>query len=323
MAYKHNSDARSAIPYWVAFIFLIIGAFSWAGSSVAGRMASGNLPPFSLSFIRWILVAICFLAIGGKETWQQRHLILKHWKLLTAFGFFGVVGFTVPYYVGLQFTVAVNASLMNASGTLWIVTTAFLMTGDTVTRKQTIGIVLGFFGTIFIVARADIAVLANFSINIGDLMVLVAFFSWAVYTVMLRWKPSEIGELAFLTSMTIFAVILMSPLYLVDLAQGKTFEKNFDNLAIITYAVIFPSFISYLLWNKAVPIVGASVAGVAQYLIPIIGVFLSVMLLGESIENYHVVGIAVIFTGVWLVSAGRRKHKKTTADTETGATEQK
>ena len=69
---------------------------------------------------------------------------------------------------------------MNASGTLWIVTTAFLMTGDTVTRKQTIGIVLGFFGTIFIVARADIAVLANFSINIGDLMVLVAFFSWAV-----------------------------------------------------------------------------------------------------------------------------------------------
>ena len=154
-------------------------------------------------------------------------------------------------------------------------------------------------------------------------MVLVAFFSWAVYTVMLRWKPSEIGELAFLTSMTIFAVILMSPLYLVDLAQGKTFENNFDNLAIITYAVIFPSFISYLLWNKAVPIVGASVAGVAQYLIPIIGVFLSVMLLGESIENYHVVGMAVIFTGVWLVSAGRRKHKETTANAETGATEQK
>ena len=102
---------------------------------------------------------------------------------------------------------------------------------------------------------------------------------------MLRWKPSEIGELAFLTSMTIFAVILMSPprFYLVDLAQGKPSRKT--SIPAITYAVIFPSFISYLLWNKAVPIVGASVAGVAQYLIPIIGVLLSVMLLGESIET--------------------------------------
>lgn len=306
MADNSTQKTKSTIPYWVAIVFLVIGAFSWAGSSVAGRMASGNVPPFSLSFIRWFCVALLFLAIGGKETWEQRHLVARHWKLLVAFGFFGVVGFTVPYYVGLQFTVAVNTSLMNASGTLWIVGTAFLMTGETITRKQSLGVLLGFCGTILIVLRADLAVLSQFSINIGDILVLVAFFSWAVYTVMLRWKPPEMGELAFLTSLTIFAVILMAPLYAVDLAQGKSFDKNFDNIAIITYAVIFPSFISYLLWNRAVPVVGASVAGMAQYMIPIIGVILSVILLGESIESYHVAGIVVIFTGVWLVSAGRR-----------------
>ena len=119
MADNSTQKTKSTIPYWVAIVFLVIGAFSWAGSSVAGRMASGNVPPFSLSFIRWFCVALLFLAIGGKETWKQRHLVARHWKLLVAFGFFGVVGFTVPYYVGLQFTVAVNTSLMNASGTLW------------------------------------------------------------------------------------------------------------------------------------------------------------------------------------------------------------
>ena len=317
MADDSNSKTKSAIPYWVAFVFLVIGAFSWAGSSVAGRMASGNVPPFTLSFIRWFFVALLFLAIGGKETWEQRHLVVRYWKLLVAFGFFGVVGFTVPYYVGLQFTVAVNASLMNASGTLWIVGMAFLMTGETISRKQSLGVLLGFLGTVLIVLRADLGVLSEFSINIGDIMVLVAFFSWAVYTVMLRWKPPEMGELAFLTSLTVFAVILMAPLYVVDLAQGRTFDKNFDNIAIITYAVIFPSFISYLLWNKAVPVVGASVAGMTQYLIPIIGVILSVILLGESIRSYHVAGIVVIFTGVWLVSAGRRTSRPDTK-AETG-----
>ena len=59
----------------------------------------------------------------------------------------------------------------------------------------------------------------------------------------------------------------------------------------------------------------------AQYLIPIIGVALSVILLGETIQAYHVAGIAVIFTGVWLVSAGRRTPAEDTKDTNTENTE--
>ncbi len=124
---------------------LVIGALSWAGSSVAGRAASGNIPPFSLSFIRWSCVALLFLLVSwtpdlGAAPSDPRDI----WPLLAAFGFFGVVGFTVPYYVGLQFTVAVNASLMNASGTLWIVRTAFLMTGALISRKQALGVLAGF-----------------------------------------------------------------------------------------------------------------------------------------------------------------------------------
>jgi drug/metabolite transporter (DMT)-like permease len=212
----------------------------------------------------------------------------------------------VPYYVGLQFTVAVNASLMNASGTLWIVGTAFLMTGALITRKQALGVACGFSGTLMIVLRADVSVLSNFTINIGDILVLIAFFSWAVYTVMLRWKPPEIGELPFLTVMTCMAVVMISPLYVVDLVQGKSFDAQIGNLGIIAYAVIFPSFLSYILWNRAVPVVGSSVAGMAQYMIPIFGTTLSVILLGENIENYHLAGIAVIFVGVWLVTSGRK-----------------
>ena len=317
---QNASRPRTATPYWLALIFLVIGALSWAGSSVAGRAASGHIPPFTLSFIRWLCVALLFLIISGRQTWAQRRIIARQLPLMTAFGFFGVVGFTVPYYVGLQYTVAVNASLMNASGTLWIVGTAFLMTGALISRKQALGVVCGFSGTLMIVLRADISVLSNFTINIGDILVLVAFFSWAVYTVMLRWKPPEIGEMPFLTTMMCLAVVMMSPLYVVDLVQGKSFEANFGNIGILCYAVIFPSFLSYILWNRAVPVVGSSVAGMAQYLIPIFGTTMSVVLLGETIENYHLAGIAVIFVGVWLVTSGKKPEptpKETAQDKTT------
>ena len=223
---RRNGE-RSAVPYWLALIFLVFAAVSWAGSSVAGRAASGNVPPFTLSFVRWSLVVVCFLMVSGGETWRQRHLIIQNWGLLSAFGLFGVVGFTVPYYVGLQYTVAVNASLMNASGTLWIVMTAFLMTGELISKKQAVGVTLGFFGTLAIVLKADFSLLSGFSINIGDILVLVGFFSWAVYTVMLRWKPADIGEMPFLAAMTTLGVVMMAPLYAVDLWQGKSFEANF------------------------------------------------------------------------------------------------
>ena len=296
---------RKTVPYWLALLFLMLGAISWAGSTVAGRAASGNVPPFSLSFIRWFFVVVCFLLISWRQTWAQRNIILRHWPLLTAFGFFGVVGFTVPYYVGLQFTVAVNASLMNASGTLWVILTAFLMTGDRISRQQACGVVLGFLGTLIIVLRANFSLLSGFSINIGDILVLASFFSWAVYTVMLRWKPPEIGELPFLTSITILAVLMMLPFYIVDLWNGVSFKVNIDNIVIISYAVIFPSFLAYIMWNKAVPVVGASVAAMTQYMIPIFGVILSVVLLGETIELHHAGGIVIIFIGIWLVSRGR------------------
>ena len=305
-----SSDGHvGALPFWLALGFLTFSALCWAGSSVAGRAASSNIAPFSLSFIRWGLVACCFAVLGGRETWQQRKLIYRYWRILSVFGFFGIVGFTVPYYVGLQFTIAVNATLMNASGTIWIVLLAFLMTGETITVRQALGVLLGLLGTITIVLRADFSMLRHLSVNIGDVLVLVSYFSWAVYTAMLRWKPRELGEIPFLVAIAIAASVMMLPLFLVDLWRGATFHASPETLAIIGYSVIFPSFLAYLCWNKAVVIVGAGVAGMAQYIIPVFGVILSVLILGEVVEDFHLAGIAIIFTGVWLVTDRRRRAR--------------
>ena len=295
----------SATPLWLALAFLAFSALSWAGSSVAGRAASGNIPPFTLSFIRWLCVFLCFLAIGWRDAWRQRAAIFRHWPILSAFALFGVVGFTVPYYVGLQFTIAVNATLMNASGTIWIVVTTFLMTGETITRRQTLGVALGLFGTLTIVLRADYAQLARITVNTGDLLVLAGFFSWAVYTAMLRWQPRDVGGIPFLVAITAIGSVMMLPLYLLDLVRGAGFEPTKVNVGILAYSVIFPSFLSYICWNRAVSVVGPGVASMAQYMIPVFGTVLAVLILGEIVETFHVFGVAIIFAGVWLVTAGR------------------
>lgn len=306
-AREGDRGAWADIPVWLAFLFLLITALSWAGSVVAGRAASAHVPPYAISFIRWLAAFLIYLPFGGPVLWRQRRLLIRHFPILCAFALFGVVGFTVPYYVGLQYTAAVNATLMNGTGPIMILLLAFLMVGTPITFGQGLGIALASAGTIAIVLRGNFAGILDLEINIGDALVLASFFSWAVYTVMLKWRPDGMNQLAFLVALCGIASLMMLPMYLWEIHQGRVFEPTRDNLLIIGYAALFPSVIAYVCWNLAINRLGTGRASVTQYLIPVFGVVLSVSILGEDVAWFHLVGIASIFAGIYLASAARRK----------------
>ena len=306
-AREGKRGAWADIPVWLAFVFLLVTALSWAGSVVAGRAASANVPPYTISFIRWLAAFLIYLPFGGPILWRQRRLLIRHFPILCAFSLFGVVGFTVPYYVGLQYTAAVNATLMNGIGPIMILVLAYLMVGTRFSFGQGLGILLALGGTAAIVLRGDFAGILDLRINIGDALVLVSFFSWAVYTVMLKWRPEGMNELAFLVALCGIASLMMLPMYLWELEIGRVFEHTRSNLLIIGYAALFPSVVGYICWNLAVNRLGTSRASATQYLIPVFGVMLSVLILGEDVVWYHFVGIGFIFAGIYLASGARRQ----------------
>lgn len=295
------------ISLWLAYAFLMVTALSWAASSVAGRAASGNVPPYTLSFIRWAAAFLVFLPFGARPLWRQRRMLIRHFPLMLAFALFGVVGFTVPYYIGLQYTPAVNAALLNGSGPIMIITLAYLMLDVKVTPAQGVGIVLSLIGTVAIVLRGEFSSLLAMRLNIGDMLVLVSFFSWSMYTVMLRWRPAGLDQSAFLVALCGLASGMMLPMYFWELIQEKSFELSTGNLMIIGYAALFPSAIAYVCWNLAVKRLGPGRASVTQYMIPVFGVMLAVLVLGESVRWFHLFGIACIFAGIYMASAVKRR----------------
>ncbi len=102
---------------------------------------------------------------------------------------------------------------------------------------------------------------------------------------------------------------MMLPLYVIELALGRSFEQDFDNWFIIGYAALFPSTLAYLAWNLAVPIVGPNLAAITQYINPVFAISLAALILGESVEAFHLVGIAAILAGIYL--SGSRRRRKT------------
>ena len=93
----------------------------------------------------------------------------------------------------------------------------------------------------------------------------------------------------------------------IELALGRSFEHNFGNWFIIGYAALFPSTLAYLAWNVAVPVVGPNLAAITQYLNPVFAITLAALILGETVKDFHLAGIATILLGIYL--SGRRRNR--------------
>jgi len=99
-------------------------------------------------------------------------------------------------------------------------------------------------------------------------------------------------------------VLLMLPLYLVELASGRVAVWNAATGAGMVYFAVFPSILAYLFWNRGVEQVGANRAGLFLYLIPVFGIVLAITLLGERLHLFHLVGAALIFAGIYISTTG-------------------
>src|SRR5256886_6488957 len=105
----------------LATLLLVVAAASWGGNWVAARAITLEVPPFALSFWRWAIASALLLCFAGAQLREDAPLILRHLPALVAFGVIGAGGFTLLRYWGVRYTTAINATLLNSSLPLFVV----------------------------------------------------------------------------------------------------------------------------------------------------------------------------------------------------------
>src|SRR5690606_4278714 len=149
----------------------------------------------------------------------------------------------------------------------------------------------------------DLRALAQQSFNRGDLLLLAAMASFAFYTLWLRKIPADIDRLGLLGVQIIVTLVVVLPMGLLELSgSGSTADWNMTTATSVVYLGVFPSLISYLFYGKCIEAIGAARAGLCIHFIPVFGVGLSLLFLGETLHLFHVVGIAAILVGVALAN---------------------
>jgi len=125
---------------------------------------------------------------------------------------------------------------------------------------------------------------------------------WSIYTIGLRWRPDGMHLLSFLFAIVCVGDVAIFPAYLLETAFGAPMRWTRESTLALCIVSLFSSVLAYIFWNRGVERVGASVAGLFVHLVPVFGVALAWLALGERVEPFHIVGIALILGGVYVTS---------------------
>lgn len=286
-----------------AYLLLATAVLCWAGNFVLGRAVHSEIPPLALTFWRWAVAGAVLVPLASADVWRFRRPLLAHWRLLTVLAVSGVALFHAFVYTGLATTTATNAALIMATTPVVIPIVSYLLFREPLALRQGIGIAGSLAGVTLILVRGDVAALTRLAFTPGDLWVLAAVPTWALYSVLLRKLPLGVPRLAVLLAINGLGVALLAPAYAIELAWVGGIALTPGNLAAIAYVALFASVVAYICWNRGVVEVGATKAGLFLHLMPVFATALAVALLGERLHGYHLPGIALIAAGLYLTTA--------------------
>ena len=284
-----------------AYIMLVLATLFWAGNFVVGKIAFiENVPPFSLTFFRWLLVWLILIPFTYKEFFKLRRVILDNFLLLLLLGLTSVGLFNSFIYNALNFTQVINASLFNAVIPVAIILFGLLFKLEKTNKYQILGLIISILGILSIITKLDLDILLTLSFNKGDILMIGAVITWGIYSAFLKKRKFEVSLLTLVHILCTFGLVTLIPQFLFEFSQGKTIIINDHLIYSLIYLAIFPSIGSYYCWAGAVSIIGANRAGIFLSLIPLFSTILAMIFFDEKFLFFHFIGSVLIILGLLL-----------------------
>ena len=291
-----------------AYIFLILTTLFWSGNFIVGKAASFfEIPPFTLNFYRWTFAWLILAPFTLKEIIEKKNIILENIGLIIILGITSITIFNSIVYYSLNFTQVISGVLMISTIPVMIIIFCWFLKIEKTNIYQILGLIFSLLGVSVIITKANLNVLLNLNFNKGDLWMVAAMLSWAMYSALLRKKKIELSQLSLLQTIISAGLVFLLPAYLIELVLGYKVKIELPFILTLTYVVIFPGLASFIFWIKGISIIGSNRAGIFLHLMPIFSTILAILIFNEKFMFYHLIGAVLIITGIILSSRGRKK----------------
>ena len=152
-----------------------------------------------------------------------------------------------------------------------------------------------------ILLHGDLTTLTNIEFNKGDLIFIVALVIFGLYSVLSLKRPAIHG-LSFVAFTFGCGAACLIPLLIWELFSRPVMQLDASNLLTLFYVAVFPSTLAYLCFNRGVQLIGANRAAPFFHVVPVFGSVMAIVFLGEHPQLFHLIGFALVLTGVFVAS---------------------
>ena len=276
---------------------LLLVAFFWGGTWVAGRIAVGEVSPLAAASWRFLIAALVLGAVlihkEGIPRWRRRD-----WIGVSQLGASGIFLYNICFLYGLRFIEAGRGALVVALTPAVIVLADWAFFGALMTPRRFIGVIIAMFGCLLVVTRGDVHLLTQGAVGIGELLILGCVVLWTSYTFIGRRVNRRISPLAatFGASLTGWAMLTVAALL-----DGSLFSLQAlraDGAASILFLGLLGTALSFTWYAEAVRDIGPTRAGMFINLVPLFGVILGALMLHERLAAAAYMGGGLVVLGV-------------------------
>ena len=290
---------RQTRPY----LILSLIAALWGSYPVFAKVALAHFPPYVLVALRTCLASTFLAVLLFRRGFDDFRAL--SWGDLRAFailGFTGIFVSTGGTYLGIAFTTASSAALLQAASPVMVAIGAWLYLGERLRRRQWAGVLLSALGVVLVVTRGRWRAIVHLELLPGDFILLFSQAGWAVYTVYGKRVLAVHSPAVATTAAYLLGSLMLLP---VPFVTARFFPAP-DWASPIAWSVVaiqgILGAIAHVWWYEGVHQVGASRAAIFLNLQPVVGVLLAWAMLHEAVEWPEIVGGALVLLGVALTT---------------------
>lgn len=286
----------------LARVLLFVTPSFFASNMLIARATADLVPPVALAFGRWALALAILLALLGPSVWRARRAIAGEAAELTLLGALGMGVCGAFVYIGADSTTATNIGMIYATSPVMIILLARAFYGERLTPGRWLGVFLALAGMMAIVFRGRVETLLTLDLTQGDLWIMASAFSWALYSILLKHRPTRLEPKVRFAAIMLFGTLVLAPFTLLEALLHEAPQINAVSVGAVVFLALVPALGAYGSYGYVQRHLGASKTGLMLYLSPVYTAVLAYFLLAEALQGYHLLGAALVLPGLWLAT---------------------
>jgi len=285
------------------YLKLFAVAFFWGGTFVAGRFLAGNVQPVSSAFFRFLVASSLLLLATWRMEGRLPTLNLRQVLSVSALGLTGIFAYNLFFFNGLTLIGAGRAALIIALNPVAITLCSALIYKEPLPLSRIIGIPLSVFGAMLVISRGDLSLLWSGGVGRGELLIFGCVLSWTLYSIVGKSAMTGLSPLAAVCWSSMAGTLLLLIPAAMSGSLSEAVHFTWSVWLSIGYLGLFGTVVGFLWYFQGIQKIGPSRAAIFINFVPVNGVLLATLLLGETLSPSLLFGGLLVVAGAYLANA--------------------